>query len=87
MKKGDFTDEELEENKDLIVNQLRETMDHPQGLVELLYQQVLAGKERTPEQLIKGIKAVNREQVISAAEKVEADTLYLLTSKDGEANE
>lgn len=87
MKKGDFTDEELEETKDLIVNQLRETMDHPQGLVELLYQQVLAGKERTPEQLIKGIKAVNREQVISAAEKVEADTLYLLTSKDGEANE
>lgn len=87
MKKGDFTDEELEETKDLIVNQLRETMDHPQGLVELLYQQVLAGKERNPEQLIKGIKAVNREQVISAAEKVEADTLYLLTSKDGEANE
>ncbi|MFD2628449.1 EF-P 5-aminopentanol modification-associated protein YfmF [Oceanobacillus kapialis] len=87
MKKGDFSDDELEETKDLIINQLRETMDHPQGLVELLYQQVLADKARTPEQLINGIKAVKREEVIAAAEKIEPDTLYLLTSRDGDANE
>ncbi|WP_042223714.1 EF-P 5-aminopentanol modification-associated protein YfmF [Oceanobacillus manasiensis] len=87
MKNGDFTEEELEETKDLIVNQLRETMDHPQGMVELLYQQVLAETERSPEQLIKGIKAVKRDEVITAAKKIEADTLYLLTSKDGEGNE
>ncbi|MGM8211694.1 EF-P 5-aminopentanol modification-associated protein YfmF [Virgibacillus sp. W0430] len=84
MKKGDFTDEQLQETKQLIVNQLLETMDHPQGIVELLYQQVLGEKQISPEQFIESIKQVTREEVIQVANKIEEDTVYLLTSEDGE---
>ncbi|GLO66056.1 MULTISPECIES: pitrilysin family protein [Oceanobacillus] len=87
MKKGSFTDEEFEETKQLIINQLLETMDHPQGLVELLYQQEVGGKILPPEQLIKDIKSVTKQQVIEVAKEIEEDTVYLLTSKGGEKNE
>ncbi|MFS0751785.1 EF-P 5-aminopentanol modification-associated protein YfmF [Oceanobacillus sp. 1P07AA] len=87
MKSGSFTDEEFEETKQLIINQLLETMDHPQGLVELLYQQEVGGKSLPPEQLISDIKSVSKQQVIEVAKEIEEDTVYLLTSKGGEKNE
>ncbi|RLL45376.1 insulinase family protein [Oceanobacillus piezotolerans] len=87
MKEGDFSEEMLAETKEQIVNQLLETMDHPQGLIELLYQQVIGDKELTPDQLIENIKLVNKEDVIGVANKVQEDTVYLLTSKGGQANE
>jgi predicted Zn-dependent peptidase len=83
MKDGDFTEEELSETKDLIINQLKETMDHPQGLIELLYQQVIGNKTLTPDQLIEGILKVTKDEVIQVARKIEEDTVYLLTSEGG----
>ncbi|MEC5422629.1 pitrilysin family protein [Virgibacillus sp. C22-A2] len=87
MKDGDFSDTDVNETKELIVNQLLETMDHPQGLIELLYQQVLGNKEITPEQLIENIKKVRKDDVVKVAGKIEEDTLYLLTSEGGSSNE
>lgn len=86
MKKGEFTEDELSETKDLIVNQFLETLDNPQGIVELLYQQVLGDKQMTPEQLIERISNVTKEDVIKVAERIQEDTIYLLTSKE-EAHE
>lgn len=86
MKEGDFTEEQLAETKDLIVNQLLETMDHPYGIIELLYQQVLGGRELPPDELIAGIKKVTKLDVVQAAEKLQQDTVYLLTSKEASAN-
>src|SRR5699024_4578930 len=62
MKNGDFSLDELEETKDLVINQLLETIDNPRGIVELLYQQVLAGKRITPEVLIQNIKKRSEER-------------------------
>ena len=42
MKKGDFTDEELEQTKAVIQNQILETIDTSRGLVEILYHNVVA---------------------------------------------
>src|SRR5699024_9480772 len=75
MKNGDFTEETLQETKELIVNQLLETMDHPQGIIELLYQQVLGNKKLPPEQLIAQIKQVTKEDVVNIAGKIEEDTV------------
>lgn len=83
MKNGDFTEETLQETKELIVNQLLETMDQAQGIIELLYQQVLGNKKLPSEQLIAQIKQVTKEDVINIAEKIEEDTVYLLTSEGG----
>ncbi|MUV39899.1 putative inactive metalloprotease YmfF [Lentibacillus sp. JNUCC-1] len=85
MKKGDFSQEELVQTKDLVVNQLLETMDHPHGLIDLLYQQVLADTKLPPEQLIDQIKAVTKTDVIKVAEPIFLDTVYLLTDERGES--
>lgn len=87
MKRGDFTNEEVEETKDLIINQLLETMDNPTGLIELLYQQVVGEKMLPPEQLIAGIKQVGKEEVARIAGKVVEDTVFLLTRKGAAPNE
>ncbi len=87
MKEGQFTEDELSETKDLIVNQLLETLDNPQGIVELLYQQVLGDKEISPDELINNIQKVTKEEVIEVARNIQEDTIYLLTSKEGVAHE
>src|SRR5699024_3989688 len=86
MKKGEFTEDELSETKDLIVNQFLETLDNTQGIVELIYQKVLGDKQMTPEQMIERISNVTKEDVIKVAERIQEDTIYLLTSKE-EAHE
>jgi len=87
MKNGDFTENELTETKDLIENQLLATLDNPQGIVELLYQQVLGDKEMTPDQLIEKIRNVTKEDIIQVAARIQEDTIYLLTSKEEKAHE
>src|SRR5699024_7790751 len=41
MQQGNFTNDEVEETKELIISELKETLDSPHGIVELLYQQVV----------------------------------------------
>lgn len=84
MKEGHFSESDVEETKELIVNQLLETLDNPQGIIEMLYQQVIGENNLTPEQLIDGIKQVTKEEVTQVAQKIEEDTVYLLTSKGEE---
>lgn len=87
MKNGDFTETEIKETKDLIANQLLETLDNPQGIIELLYQQVIADKTIKPEQLIANIQKVTKDDVVHIAGKIEEDTVYLLTNEGGVSNE
>jgi predicted Zn-dependent peptidase len=87
MKDGQITEEELNETKELIVNQLLETLDHPQGIIEMLYQQVIAQANLSPDQLIEKIKNVKLEEVIEVGKHIEEDTIYLLTSEGGSSND
>jgi len=83
MKDGEFTDEELQETKDLTVNQFLETLDNQQGVVEVLYHQVISGSDRTPEDLIEEVKKVTKEDVLRVAESIHLDTVYFLTKQEG----
>ncbi|WP_047984821.1 EF-P 5-aminopentanol modification-associated protein YfmF [Ornithinibacillus californiensis] len=87
MKDGQITEEELNETKELIINQLLETLDHPQGIIEMLYQQVIAQANLSPDQLIEKIKNVKLEEVIEVGKQIEEDTIYLLTSEGGSSND
>lgn len=53
MQNGDFTEEELEETKLLIINQLKETLDHAQGMIEFMYQQEVGQKEMPVDELLR----------------------------------
>jgi predicted Zn-dependent peptidase len=83
MKDGDISEEDLAETKELIVNQLLETLDHPQGIIEMLYQQVIGEKDLTPAELIEQIKKVTIDEVVQVGKKIDEDTVYLLTSEGG----
>ncbi|GAB2548213.1 EF-P 5-aminopentanol modification-associated protein YfmF [Gracilibacillus alcaliphilus] len=87
MRQGNFTDDALHETIEMTINQLRETLDSPQGMIELHYQRVLAQSTLSPEQLLENVQHVTREQVIEVANQVQLDTTYLLTSKEAKADE
>ncbi|MBO8155171.1 MAG: insulinase family protein [Bacillaceae bacterium] len=82
MKEGKFTDQEVEETKKLVLNQLKETLDHPYGIVEMLYHQVLAQIERSPDELLNHIRKVTKNDVEQIAEKIQLDTVYFLTNEN-----
>ncbi|MFC4557186.1 EF-P 5-aminopentanol modification-associated protein YfmF [Virgibacillus kekensis] len=87
MCEGDFTEGDIANTKELITNQLLETMDNSQGIVEMLYQQVAGETERSPQELIDGIKGVSKQEVVNVARKITLDTIYLLTKEGGGQNE
>src|SRR5690606_38511936 len=80
MRKGDFTDSQVEETKELIISELKETLDSTFGIPELLYQQVVGKKELSPYQYMEEIKKVTKEDIVQVAKKVTLDTIYLLTN-------
>ncbi len=82
MKKGDFTEAEVEQTKAMLKNQILETADVARGLVELSYHQVVSGKKRTIEEWMQQIDAVTKEDIVKVAEKVRLDTIYFLTGKE-----
>lgn len=80
---GTFTDENLEETKGLLLNDILETMDDAQGLIEVMYQNVIGDKDvSSPQELLDQLKEVTKKDVIRVAKRIEKDTVYLLTSKE-----
>ncbi|REJ24862.1 MAG: peptidase M16 [Caldibacillus debilis] len=84
VKKGDFTEEELEQTKAAIRNQMSETLDTSRGLIEVLYHNVISGKSITQEQWQDRINGVTKEDVMRAAGKIAPDTVYFLTGMEGQ---
>ncbi|WP_066173159.1 EF-P 5-aminopentanol modification-associated protein YfmF [Bacillus marinisedimentorum] len=84
MKQGEFSDEDISQTKAVIRNQLLETADSAGGLIEVLYHEVVAGKERPFEQWLEGVAKVTREDIIRVAEKIDLDTVYFLKGTEGE---
>ncbi len=84
MKLGLFSESDIEEIKGLIISDIQETLDHPQGIIELLYQQIVGDKTLPPIQFIENITKVSKKQILEVAKGIELDTVYLLTNQGGE---
>ncbi|MGP4080160.1 EF-P 5-aminopentanol modification-associated protein YfmF [Pseudalkalibacillus sp. R45] len=78
MKDGDITDAEFSQTKEMLRNQLLESVDNPNSWVDLLYHSKVAGIERSIDEWIEGIQAVTMDDVKKAAETVTLDTIYFL---------
>jgi predicted Zn-dependent peptidase len=87
MKNGNITDAEFEQTKAMINNQVLETIDHPIGLSEVLYHNVVAGTNRTIEEWMDGIGSVTKEDVVKVAKKVTLDTIFFLKGAGTNGNE
>ncbi|MCA0988104.1 EF-P 5-aminopentanol modification-associated protein YfmF [Guptibacillus algicola] len=84
MQNGDFNDEEMNQTKTMIRNQLLETVDDAKGMVELLYHGVVSQKLRSLEEWLDGIDAVTTEDVKRVADQVKLDTVYFLKGEGAE---
>ncbi len=87
IRKGNITEEELENSKRLIINQVKETLDSPNGTIELLYQQVIGGKQEGFDDLFAKVNRVTKEEVVEVSKQITLDTLYLLRGEVGEEDE
>ena len=87
MKQGDFTEEQIEQAKRQIINQYKETLDDPFGMIEVMYNQKVGNSTRSVAQFIEAINQVNKELIIKVANKLELDTIYFLTAKGGQTDE
>ncbi|WP_244895390.1 EF-P 5-aminopentanol modification-associated protein YfmF [Evansella clarkii] len=87
MKKGNFSEDDLEQTKAVLKNQLLETMDVPRGFIELEYHNRLSGTERPLSGWMDEIDSVTKEDVVRVAEKIKLDTVYFLKGKEEAGNE
>ncbi|WP_406621875.1 EF-P 5-aminopentanol modification-associated protein YfmF [Bacillus atrophaeus] len=83
MKNGEFSEEDIEQTKAVIKNQVLETIDTAYGLSEFLYQQAAVQVQIPVEDFLSNIERVTKEDIINAGKKIELDTTYFLTGTEG----
>jgi len=83
MKHGVVSDDELSKTKAMIINLLRENDDSAFDQIGYHFNSVLSGKERSKQELIETIQAMDLQQVVSVAQNVMLDTVYFLRDKGG----
>lgn len=78
MKKGDFTEEEVENAKKGIIASIKTIDDEQDTEITYFFSQELSNSKCNIEQYMNDIKAVTREKVIDIANKVSINTVYFL---------
>lgn len=84
MARGDISELELEQTRAMITNQLRELRDSAAEMIAFHFNGVLSGRSREPEELIRQIEAVTREDIVRVAGRVKLDTIYFLRDRKEE---
>ncbi|MEK3800334.1 pitrilysin family protein [Peribacillus sp. FSL H8-0477] len=82
MKNGEFSEQELEQTKAVIRNQILETIDSPRGLVEILYHNVIAKIDIPLEKWLQATEKITKSEIVEAGKKIELDTVYFLTGTE-----
>lgn len=81
MKRGEFSDEELENTLLTMKNSLYTVSDSLSGLEDWYMAQLMNGASRSPQEEAELLAKVTREDVMAAAQKVTLDTVYFLTGE------
>ncbi|HEY4553535.1 MAG TPA: pitrilysin family protein [Bacillaceae bacterium] len=84
MKKGEFSDQELEQTKAVILNQFLEAIDTARGLVEIMYHNVVSKNKVELQDWIDKVAETTKEDIMGIAAKIELDTIYFLSGPEGE---
>lgn len=82
MCKGDFTDEEMENARKAVINSWKGVSDGARSIAEWYFNQSYSGTAYSPEEQIKKLMKVTREDIIEAAKSLKLDTVYVLTGKE-----
>lgn len=83
MRAGDFSEQEFQQTKAMLKNQILETIDNARGIIEFFYNGFSSGHRLSVNDWIEGVNTVTKEDVIRVAEKIKLDTTYFLKGKEG----
>ena len=86
MKRGEISEEELDNTKAGLVRRLRSESDSQSALVRRRLTREIMGGIASPEELVSRILAVGKDDVVAVAEKAELKAVYALRAKDDGAN-
>ena len=78
MKNGDFTDEQIENEKKGIISQINTIDDEQDTEIIYFFSQELIGVNVPIEKYKENVNKVTREQIQNVASKVEINTIYFL---------
>ncbi|MBE6153732.1 MAG: insulinase family protein [Firmicutes bacterium] len=81
MKKGKFTDEEINKAKENMLASLETIEDSPARIINMYYARELAGGDEIEERIRK-VKQVTKEDIIKVATKLKIDTIYLMHGEE-----
>ncbi|MBE6529829.1 MAG: insulinase family protein [Ruminococcaceae bacterium] len=86
LKKGDFTDAELESARNSLLFAYRTISDDSDNMERAFLRRVLTPDGKTPEEMIVEIQSVTRREVLRAANLLSLETVYFLrgTQKEGQ---
>ena len=82
MKKGNFTDKDIEFTKLALTNNYKSAKDSLSSLLNYYSSSQLVEKFMEIDEAIEKINKTSREEIISAAQSVKLDTIYLLKGRD-----
>ena len=78
IKKGDITDAELSDAKNILVNNLRSVTDKTSRIASWYLEGAFSGTSETPEERMEKICAITKEQIVERAQSIKLDTIYFL---------
>jgi len=85
MKRGVISDTEIEQAKNVLISGFTQLTDSPSATEAFMMRRLLAGVEQTREECIAAVRAVTRDEIVAAANKIVLDTVYILEgNEDGE---
>lgn len=84
LKSGNITDFEINSAKMSMANSFNTMADTLSGSENWYITQMLDNELMSPKQAVEKLNAVTKEEIIAAAETIELDTVYILTSKEKE---
>ncbi len=86
MKRGEISDEELDNTKAGLLRRLRSESDSQSALVRRRLTREIMGGMASPEELVERIIRVTKDDVVSVAENAELKAVYMLRAKDDGVN-
>ena len=80
IKKGDFTQNEIDATKLSLANSFRTISDYLGGLENFYIAQAFCKEIKTPEQCVDEVNKVTKDEIVEVANKITLDTIYTLTN-------
>ncbi len=86
MKRGEFSEEDLDTAKEIIIASVRSLSDYPNSFLNYYFSRELTGRKYDEEEIIQEVMAVTREEVMAAGGHYELDTIHFIEGESDHEN-